>query len=142
MGNGTKRVKGKVEEIKGTLKEGAGNLIGNEQMRAEAMQELRDIQSKIAEYSERRVAAEDQLKRTDIRAPSDGHRRSHCSISAGPEWKGSNWYIRRARWRSSNSARDIRCSRSLLPQKKAIISPSRQPHCWKLRKVPASEASM
>ncbi|WP_414473020.1 HlyD family type I secretion periplasmic adaptor subunit [Microvirga sp. M2] len=45
----------------------------DEQMRAEAMQELRDIQSKIAEYSERRVAAEDQLKRTDIRAPSDGY---------------------------------------------------------------------
>lgn len=45
----------------------------DEQMRAEAMQELRDIQSKIAEYTERRVAAEDQLKRTDIRAPSDGY---------------------------------------------------------------------
>jgi uncharacterized protein YjbJ (UPF0337 family) len=35
MGNGAKRVKGKVEEIKGTLKEGVGNLIGNEQMQAE-----------------------------------------------------------------------------------------------------------
>jgi len=45
----------------------------DEQMRAEAMQELRDIQSKIAEYTERRVAAEDQLKRIDIRAPSDGY---------------------------------------------------------------------
>jgi HlyD family secretion protein len=45
----------------------------DEQMRAEAMQELRDIQGKIAEYTERRVAAEDQLKRTDIRAPSDGY---------------------------------------------------------------------
>ncbi len=45
----------------------------DEQMRAEAMQELRDIQSKVAEYTERRVAAEDQLKRIDIRAPSDGY---------------------------------------------------------------------
>ncbi len=45
----------------------------DEQMRAEAMQELRDIQSKIAEYTERKVAAEDQLKRIDIRAPSDGY---------------------------------------------------------------------
>jgi len=45
----------------------------DEQMRAEAMQELREIQSKIAEYTERRVAAEDQLKRIDIRAPSDGY---------------------------------------------------------------------
>lgn len=45
----------------------------DEQMRAEAMQELREMQSKIAEYTERRVAAEDQLKRIDIRAPSDGY---------------------------------------------------------------------
>lgn len=44
----------------------------DEQMRAEAMQELREIQGKIAEYTERRVAAEDQLKRIDIRSPSDG----------------------------------------------------------------------
>ena len=35
MDNGTKRVKGKVEEIKGTLKEGVGDLIDNEQMQAE-----------------------------------------------------------------------------------------------------------
>ncbi len=35
MGNPTERVKGKVEEIKGTLKEGVGDLIGNEQMQAE-----------------------------------------------------------------------------------------------------------
>jgi len=45
----------------------------DEQMRAEAMQELREIQAKIAEYTERRVAAEDQLKRIDIRAPSEGY---------------------------------------------------------------------
>ncbi|MFD0464574.1 HlyD family type I secretion periplasmic adaptor subunit [Microvirga aerilata] len=45
----------------------------DEQMRAEAMQELRDIQGKVAEYTERKVAAEDQLKRIDIRAPSDGY---------------------------------------------------------------------
>jgi HlyD family secretion protein len=44
----------------------------DEQMRAEAMQELREIQGKIAEYTERRVAAEDQLKRVDIRSPSAG----------------------------------------------------------------------
>jgi HlyD family secretion protein len=45
----------------------------DEQMRADAMQELREVQSKIAEYTERRVAAEDQLKRIEIRAPSDGY---------------------------------------------------------------------
>ncbi len=45
----------------------------DEQMRAEAMQELREIQGKVAEYTERKVAAEDQLKRIDIRAPQDGY---------------------------------------------------------------------
>lgn len=45
----------------------------DEQMRAEAMQELREMQGKVAEYTERKVAAEDQLKRIDIRAPSDGY---------------------------------------------------------------------
>ncbi|QFU18202.1 HlyD family type I secretion periplasmic adaptor subunit [Microvirga thermotolerans] len=44
----------------------------DEEMRAEALKELREIQGRIAEYTERRVAAEDQLKRTDIRAPSAG----------------------------------------------------------------------
>lgn len=39
MGAGTKRVKGKVQEIKGVLKEGAGELIGNDQMRAEGYAE-------------------------------------------------------------------------------------------------------
>ncbi|WP_230530126.1 HlyD family type I secretion periplasmic adaptor subunit [Microvirga roseola] len=45
----------------------------DEQMRAEALQELREIQGKIAEYTERKVAAEDQLKRIDIRSPSSGY---------------------------------------------------------------------
>jgi len=44
----------------------------DEQMRAEAMEELREIQGRIAEYTERRVAAEDQLKRVEIRSPSAG----------------------------------------------------------------------
>jgi len=45
----------------------------DEQTRAEALKELREIQGQIAEYTERRVAALDQLKRTDIRAPSPGY---------------------------------------------------------------------
>jgi len=45
----------------------------DEQTRAEAMEELRDVQGKIAEYTERKVAAEDQLKRVDIRSPSAGY---------------------------------------------------------------------
>jgi HlyD family secretion protein len=40
--------------------------------RADAMRELREVQARMAELVERRIAAEDQLKRTDIRAPSSG----------------------------------------------------------------------
>jgi HlyD family secretion protein len=36
------------------------------------VKELREIQAKTAELNERRIAAEDQLRRTDIRAPIDG----------------------------------------------------------------------
>jgi uncharacterized protein YjbJ (UPF0337 family) len=35
MGNGTERAKGKLQEIKGAVKEGVGDLIDNEQMQAE-----------------------------------------------------------------------------------------------------------
>ncbi|UXN58109.1 HlyD family type I secretion periplasmic adaptor subunit [Phyllobacterium zundukense] len=40
--------------------------------RAEVLTELRDTDSKLAELSEQRIAASDQLKRIDIRAPQDG----------------------------------------------------------------------
>jgi len=39
---------------------------------SEVAKELREIDSKIGEFVERRVAAEDQLKRVDIRAPQGG----------------------------------------------------------------------
>ncbi|MGO4287937.1 HlyD family type I secretion periplasmic adaptor subunit, partial [Bosea sp. TAB14] len=44
----------------------------DEVLREEVMKELREIQGKTAELTERRVAAEDQLKRIDIKAPSAG----------------------------------------------------------------------
>ncbi|WP_038366280.1 HlyD family type I secretion periplasmic adaptor subunit [Bosea sp. UNC402CLCol] len=44
----------------------------DEVLREEVMKELREIQGKTAELTERRVAAEDQLKRIDIKAPSGG----------------------------------------------------------------------
>jgi len=44
----------------------------DQEMRTEVMKDLREIQGKEAELIERRVAAEDQLKRTDIRAPQSG----------------------------------------------------------------------
>lgn len=42
------------------------------EMRSEVSAELRDAQSKIAELMERRRAAEDQLARLELRAPTDG----------------------------------------------------------------------
>ena len=42
-------------------------------MRAEVMKELREIQAQVSELVERKVAAEDQLKRIDIRSPSAGY---------------------------------------------------------------------
>lgn len=41
-------------------------------LKTEVGEELRDIQGEIGEYVERRVAAEDQLKRIDIVAPQNG----------------------------------------------------------------------
>jgi HlyD family secretion protein len=44
----------------------------DQQLRSDVAKELREIQGKSAELVERKVAAEDQLKRIDIRAPQDG----------------------------------------------------------------------
>ena len=38
------------------------------------LKDLRETQGKIAELTERVIAAEDQLKRVDIRAPQSGYR--------------------------------------------------------------------
>jgi HlyD family secretion protein len=45
----------------------------DEEMRADVMKELREIQARVGEFVERRVTAEDQLKRIEIRAPSSGY---------------------------------------------------------------------
>jgi HlyD family secretion protein len=44
----------------------------DQDLRTEIVKELRDIQAKQAELAERRIAAEDQLKRVDIRSPQSG----------------------------------------------------------------------
>jgi HlyD family secretion protein len=44
----------------------------DQDMRSEVTKELREIQGKTAEQVERKITAEDQLKRIDIRAPQDG----------------------------------------------------------------------
>ena len=44
----------------------------DQEFRTEVLKDLRETQGKIAELVERMVAAEDQLKRIDIRAPHSG----------------------------------------------------------------------
>jgi membrane fusion protein, type I secretion system len=44
----------------------------DDDLRADTQKELREVQGRIVELSERRVAAEDQLKRVELRAPSPG----------------------------------------------------------------------
>jgi HlyD family secretion protein len=45
----------------------------DEETRAEVMKELREVQAQVSELVERRVAAEDQLKRIEIRSPDSGY---------------------------------------------------------------------
>jgi HlyD family secretion protein len=44
----------------------------DQDLSSEVARELREVDSKIGEFIERKVAAEDQLKRIDIRSPQDG----------------------------------------------------------------------
>ncbi|GLS29354.1 membrane fusion protein PrsE [Mesorhizobium albiziae] len=44
----------------------------DQDLRSEVATELREAQGKISEFVERKVAAEDQLKRIDLRSPQDG----------------------------------------------------------------------
>jgi HlyD family secretion protein len=44
----------------------------DQELSRDVAKELRETDSKIGEYVERKVTAEDQLRRTDIRAPQDG----------------------------------------------------------------------
>lgn len=61
------QVEGKIAEIKLQV------LQLTEDLRSEAMKELREIQGRVGELVERKIAAEDQLKRVDIRAPATGY---------------------------------------------------------------------
>jgi HlyD family secretion protein len=45
----------------------------DQDLRSEVGKELADIRAKLAELGERKIAAEDQLKRIEIRAPQDGY---------------------------------------------------------------------
>jgi HlyD family secretion protein len=60
-------------QSKGKISENELQIIQIDQdLRSEVAKELREVQAKIAELVERKVAADDQLKRIDVRAPQDG----------------------------------------------------------------------
>jgi HlyD family secretion protein len=60
-------------EAKGKISETELQILQVDQdLSSDVAKELRETDSKIGEYVERKVTAEDQLKRTDIRAPQDG----------------------------------------------------------------------
>jgi HlyD family secretion protein len=62
-----------IAQTKGRVSETELQILQIDQdFRSEVAGELRDMEAKIAEYSERKIAAEDQLKRIDIKAPQDG----------------------------------------------------------------------
>jgi HlyD family secretion protein len=62
-----------VAQAKGRVVETQLQIIQLDQdLRSEVARELRDIQAKIAELQERRIAAEDHLRRVEIRAPQGG----------------------------------------------------------------------
>ena len=62
----TAQVRGKVTEIELQM------LQIDQDLSSDVAKELREIDGKIGEFVERKVTAEDQLKRIDIRAPQDG----------------------------------------------------------------------
>jgi HlyD family secretion protein len=60
-------------EAKGKIVETQLQIIQvDQELSSDVAKELRETDSKVGEYVERKVTAEDQLKRTDLRAPQDG----------------------------------------------------------------------
>jgi HlyD family secretion protein len=74
------RLQGEHGQLIATAAEAKGKIVETElqilqvdqQFTSDVAKELRETDSKIGEYVERKVTAEDQLKRTDLRAPQDG----------------------------------------------------------------------
>lgn len=62
----TAEAKGKIAEVQLQI------IQVDQDMRTQDAQDLADVRSKLSELVERRVAAEDQLRRVDIRAPQSG----------------------------------------------------------------------
>jgi len=74
------RLQGERGQLIATAAEAKGKVVETElqilqvdqEANSDVAKELRDTDSKIGEYVERKVTAEDQLRRTDLRAPQDG----------------------------------------------------------------------
>ncbi|MDT3685579.1 MAG: HlyD family type I secretion periplasmic adaptor subunit [Pseudorhodoplanes sp.] len=62
----TAQAKGKISELELQI------IQIDQELSSEVARELREVDGKIGEFVERKVTAEDQLKRIDIRAPQDG----------------------------------------------------------------------
>lgn len=63
-----------IAEAKGKISEVELQMIQIDQdMRSQDAQEIADVRAKLSELTERKVAAEDQLRRVDIRAPQSGN---------------------------------------------------------------------
>ena len=62
-----------IAEVKGKIAEVELQIIQVDQdMRSQGAQDLAEVRAKLAELAERKIAAEDQLRRVDIRAPQTG----------------------------------------------------------------------
>jgi HlyD family secretion protein len=74
------RLQGEHGQLIATAAEAKGKIVEtqlqilqvDQEATSDVAKELRDTDSKIGEYVERKVTAEDQLKRTELRAPQDG----------------------------------------------------------------------
>jgi HlyD family secretion protein len=74
------RLEGERAQLLSAVAEARGKIIEtklaiiqvDQDLASDVAKELRETDAKIDEYSERKTAAEDQLKRVDIRAPQDG----------------------------------------------------------------------
>ncbi len=62
----TAQAKGKISELELQI------IQIDQELSSEVAREMRDVDAKIGEFVERKVTAEDQLRRIDIRAPQDG----------------------------------------------------------------------
>ena len=62
----TAQAKGKISELELQI------IQIDQELSSEVAKEMRDVDAKIGEFIERKVTAEDQLRRIDIRAPQDG----------------------------------------------------------------------